>query len=255
MALLGTSLGYLAPVVLGWWLLRRPREESPHAEVPAQWPLLREAILGAQALLAFFTLANVDIVVARHVLSAAESGLYAFGLLVTKTMLFLPQFVVIVMFPSLATVHQRRRAVIRGTTAILALGAVFTLGVAVFSGIAADLLRSEKLEAVADHLWLFAVLGTLLSIIQLLVYATLARQGRRSINLVWAALAACVAAGLMTTTPTGLLTVMIAVTTALAAALGWLSLRVDAQSSDSKASVGGVVPAAANTDRDVERDE
>lgn len=177
-------------------------------------------------------------------LSDHASGLYAVGLLVAKIMLYLPQFVVIVMFPSLATAHQRRRAVIRGTSAILGLGAVCTLGVLLLAGTAADVLQSEKMQAVEGHLWLFAVLGTLLSITQLLVYATLARQGRRSIHLVWAALVVCVVAGSLTTTPTQLLSVMIGVTAVLTAALVAISLRTDAGSG----SVGSVVPAAPRAD-------
>lgn len=254
-ALFGSGLGYVAPVVLGWWVLRRPRHPSQAAtvEVPAEdsssWPVLREALHSAQALLAFFALANVDIVVARHVMGEHDSGLYAVGLLVAKIMLYLPQFVVIVMFPSLATAHERRRAVVRGTGAILALGAVCTVGVAVLAGFAADLLRSEKLEAVSGHLWLFAVLGTLLSIIQLLVYATLARRGRFSIALVWLALVVCVVAGATTGTPTGLLTVMISTSAVLTGLLVVTSLRADAGGTGSVApSVGGVVPAAPHAD-------
>lgn len=254
-ALFGSGLGYIAPVVLGWWVLRRPRsarEDAP-ADLPAEstsaWSLLRESLHSTQALLAFFALANVDIVVARHVLSDHASGLYAVGLLVAKIMLYLPQFVVIIMFPSLATAHERRRAVVRGTTAILGLGAVCALGVALLAGVAADVLRSEKLQAVEGHLWLFAVLGTLLSITQLLVYATLARRGRRSIGLVWAALIMCVVAGSTTTTATQLLGVMIGVTVALTAALAVISLRSDSSPvADSEASVGGVVPAAPEAD-------
>ncbi|CAM3492797.1 lipopolysaccharide biosynthesis protein [Nocardioides zeicaulis] len=256
-ALFGSGLGYVAPVVLGWWVLRRPRHTHGTGPVTAEpvedsspWPVLREALHSAQALLAFFALANVDIVVARHVMGEHDSGLYAVGLLVAKIMLYLPQFVVIVMFPSLATAHERRRAVVRGTGAILALGAACTLGVVLLAGVAADLLRSEKLAAVAGHLWLFAVLGTLLSIIQLLVYATLARRGRFSIALVWLALAACVAAGATTSTPTGLLTVMISTSAVLTALLVATSLRADAGSvgSGDDGSVGGVVPAAPHTD-------
>lgn len=253
MALFGSGLGYIAPVVLGWWVLRRPRRDAaPRTsttdaapDVTAPWPILRESLRSAQALLAFFALANVDIVVARHVLSDDASGLYAVGLLVAKIMLYLPQFVVIVMFPSLATSHQRRRAIIRGTTAILALGAVCTLGVLLLAGVTADVLDSEKLGAVEDHLWLFAVLGTLLSLTQLLVYATLARQGRRSIHLVWAALVVCVLAGSATTTPTQLLAVMITVTVVLTGALVVISLRSDTPGGGS---VGGVVPAAPGAD-------
>ena len=253
MALFGSGLGYIAPVVLGWWVLRRPRRDAvPRTstsdgapDVTAPWPILLESLRSARALLAFFALANVDIVVARHVLSDDASGLYAVGLLVAKIMLYLPQFVVIVMFPSLATSHQRRRAIIRGTTAILALGAVCTLGVLLLAGVTADVLDSEKLGAVEDHLWLFAVLGTLLSITQLLVYATLARQGRRSIHLVWAALVVCVLAGSATTTPTQLLAVMITVTVVLTGALVVISLRSDTPGGGS---VGGVVPAAPGAD-------
>ena len=247
-ALFGSGLGFIAPVILGWWVLRRPRAEAVprwQTEPTASGPLVREALHSAQALLAFYALASVDIVVARHVLTDHASGLYAVGLLVAKTMLYLPQFVVIVMFPSLATAHQRRRAVLRGTTAILALGATCTLGVLLLSRTAADVLHSEKMQAVEDHLWLFAVLGTLLSLIQLLVYATLARQGRRSIHLVWAALAVCVVAGAATTTPTQLLSVMIGVTAVLTAALFVTSLRSE---SSSGASVGGLVPAATRAD-------
>ncbi|MCW2736542.1 oligosaccharide flippase family protein [Nocardioides sp.] len=254
-ALLGSGLGYIAPVVLGWWILRRPREspEASPADVPGEttsaWALLRESLHSTQALLAFFALANVDIVVARHVLSDHASGLYAVGLLVAKIMLYLPQFVVIVMFPSLATAHERRRAVVRGTSAILGLGVACTLGVALLAGVAADVLRSEKLQAVEGHLWLFAVLGTLLSITQLLVYATLARQGRKSIALVWAALVVSVLAGSATSTPTQLLGVMITVTAVLTAALVAISLRSDASGgAPAGGSVGGVVPAAPGAD-------
>jgi O-antigen/teichoic acid export membrane protein len=255
-ALFGSGLGYIAPVILGWWVLRRPRTVVPDGnreesqpgwrpESTAPWPLVRETAHGAQALLAFFALASVDIIVARHVLTDEAAGLYAVGLLVAKIMLYLPQFIVIVMFPSLATPHERRRAVIRGTAAILALGAACSLGVLLLSRTAAVLLQSEKMLAVEEHLWLFAVLGTLLSIIQLLVYATLARQGRRAIQLVWAALVVCVIAGASTTTATQLLGVMIGVTAVLAAALVATSLRSD---SSSGASVSGVVPAAPRAD-------
>lgn len=254
-ALFGSGLGYIAPVVLGWWVLRRPRARSGHGApvgATAPWPILRESLHSAQALLAFFALANVDIIVARHVLSDHASGLYAVGLLVAKIMLYLPQFVVIVMFPSLATAHQRRRAVVRGTVAILALGAVCVLGVLLLAGFTADLLDSEKLRAVEGRLWLFAVLGTLLSITQLLVYATLARRGRWSIHLVWLALALCVVAGSATTTQTQLLTVMIGVTVALTGTLVVTNLRGDTSSGADGAgggsSVGGVVPAAPGTD-------
>jgi uncharacterized membrane protein len=64
-------------------------------------------------------------------------------------------------------------------------------------------------------LWMFAVLGTLLSLIQLLVYSVLARQGRRSVYAVWVALALVVGLGLATTSLVGLVTVVVLVDLAL----------------------------------------
>lgn len=230
--LIGSAIGYVVPAVLGWWLLRRPRTPTTvgHEAVDSHddWSMLREAIHGSQALLAFFALANVDIIVARHVLGGHDAGLYAMGLIVAKIMLFLPQFVIIVMFPSLATAEQRRLAVLRGTATILALGTLTTLGVLVLAGVAADVVGGTKLPAVQDRLWLFAVLGTLLSVTQLLVYAVLARRGRRSIYLVWAGLVAAVVGGSLTNSIDALLTVMIGVLATCAVLLLVISLRADA---------------------------
>jgi hypothetical protein len=47
----------------------------------------------------------------------------------------------------------------------------------------------QEYAAIQDRLWIFAVLGTVLSVIQLLVYSVVARQSRRTVYLVWAALA------------------------------------------------------------------
>ncbi len=42
-------------------------------------------------------------------------------------MLFLPQFVVVVAFPSMSTAHERRRAMVRSLTLIAGLGVLGTL--------------------------------------------------------------------------------------------------------------------------------
>ena len=228
MALFASGLGYIAPVLLGWWVLRHRRGSHDATGAPRSEGLLREALHGTQALLAFFALASVDIVVARHVLSEHDAGVYAVGLLVAKVMLYLPQFVVIVLFPSLATAEQRRRAVVRGTAMVLGLGVLATAAVALVAGPAADLLGFTALREVQGRLWLFAVLGTLTSILQLLVYAVLARRGRRSTYLVWLALVVAVAVGSLTHSIDALLAVMVVVLLACTAVLLVISLRVDA---------------------------
>ncbi len=63
--------------------------------------LWSETFHNSNALLAFFALSNVDILVARNVLGEHQAGLYAGGLILVKAVLFLPQFVVVLAFPSM----------------------------------------------------------------------------------------------------------------------------------------------------------
>ena len=58
----------------------------------------------------------------------------------------------------------------------------------------------QEYADVESRLWMFAILGTLLSMLQLLVYSVLARQGTRSALLVWAAVAAVLGASLWVST-------------------------------------------------------
>jgi len=67
---------------------------------------------------------------------------------------------------------------------------------------------------VQGRLWVFALLGTVLSSLQLVIYAVLARQSRRSAYLVWAAVAVVAAVGLQVGSLTGLV-VLVCVTDAV----------------------------------------
>ena len=226
-ALLGTTLGAFAPVVFGWWLLRRrEREPGVQSEEHGFRRVIQESFHNSQVLLAFFALSNADIVIARNVLDQHDAGLYAGGLILTKAVLFLPQFVVVVAFPSMSTVEERRRALTASLTLIAALGAAVTAGAAVLPDLALIFVGGGEFEEIAAHLWIFAILGTVLSMLQLLVYSVLARRGQRSVYFVWAAFVAVVGLGLTTHTLRGLLTVVISVDTVLLAALLAISLYV-----------------------------
>jgi small-conductance mechanosensitive channel len=79
---------------------------------------------------------------------------------------------------------------------------------------------------VEDLLWVFALLGTILAMLQLQVYAVLARQGRRTVLLVWAALVAVVVLGFQADSVASLVTTVVGVDAALLAVLTVLSLRI-----------------------------
>ena len=225
-ALLGTGIGACAPVVAGWWFLRRTREPGIHSEDHGFRRVIRESVLNSQVLLAFFALSNADIVIARNVLNEHDAGLYAGGLILTKAVLFLPQFVVVIAFPSMSTIAERRRALTGSLGLIAVVGAAATAGAVLLPQLALIFVGGDNYDEIADHLWIYAILGTVLSMLQLLVYSVLARQGKRSVFLVWAAFVTAVGLGLTTDTLRGLLTVVLTVDTLLLVALLTISLYV-----------------------------
>jgi O-antigen/teichoic acid export membrane protein len=224
-ALVGTGIGACLPVVAGWWFLRRGRELGVPTEEHGFRRVMVETFHNSHVLLAFFALSNADIVVARNVLGEHQAGLYAGGLILTKAVLFLPQFVVVIAFPSLSTAAERRRALSTSLSLVAVLGAVATAGAALLPRLALVFVGGSKYDELAGRLWVFAILGTILSMLQLLVYAVLAQQGQRAVYLVWGAFVTMVGVGLTTTDLRDLLPVVIGVDAALLAVLFLLSLR------------------------------
>ncbi len=223
-AVIGVALGACVPVVVGFIVLRRPRSDQVDGDGPKIPSLIGEVARSSQALLAFFALSNVDVIVARNVLDGHDSGLYAAGLILTKAVLFLPQFVVVVTFPAMSTPRERRRALIRGLTLVGGIGVVAIAGALLLSPLAMVFVGGGEYSEIESRLWLFAVLGTLLAMIQLLVYAVLARQGRRSVYAPWAALVLVVGLGLACDSLESLLALVVGVDGLLLAALLGISL-------------------------------
>jgi len=218
-AMVGVMIGLLLPVAVGWWALRRGREVGETSEDHTAGPILRETLISSQALLAFFVLSNLDIVVARHLLDDHDAGLYAGGLILTKAVLFLPQFVVVIAFPSMSTVAQRRAALVRSLTAVAAVGLICTLGARLLSGVTMIFVGGDAYVDIEHELWRFAVVGTLLAMLQLLIYAVLARQGTRSTYAVWVAVLGLLAASTWAHSLVGLVSAVTVVDATLCALL------------------------------------
>ncbi len=223
-AMAGVAVAMFAPVVVGWWVLRRPRDVGTSDAENERRPVSREAVASSVALLAFFVLSNVDIVIARFVLPRQDAGLYAGGLILTKAVLFLPQFVVVVAFPSMSTVAQRRRALLRSLGAGAALGAASVLGALLLPGLAMFFIGGSQYDDVRSRLWVFAVLGTVLALLQLLVYSVLARRGTGSVWITWSGVLVLAGLALTQDSVGGLLLVVTAVDAVLLLVLLALSL-------------------------------
>ena len=188
-AMLGVALGCWVPVLVGWVALRRPRVEHTHAEGHPGIDLMREVGASSQALLAFFALSNADILIARAVMSDSEAGLYASGLIMVKAILFLPQFVVVIAFPSMSKQGASRKALALALTVSAALGSCGVLATLVVPDLALLFVGGDEFAAIKDDLWKFAIVGTLLAMLQLLVYSALARRQGRAVVIIWTALA------------------------------------------------------------------
>ena len=223
-AMFGVMVAMFVPALIGWWALRRPRATGETSDTHTAALIGRETLKSSTALLAFFVLSNADIVVARNILDERQAGLYAAGLILTKAVLFLPQFVVVLAFPAMSSAELRRRILLRSLAATLGLGALCTIAAAVLSNVAMVFIGGNEYAQVESRLWLFAVLGTLLATLQLLVYSVLARQGTRSTYAVWLAIAAFTAAAPQLSTISGLLVTITAIDAVLFATLLGLSL-------------------------------
>src|SRR5262249_44205749 len=145
-------------------------------------------------------------------------GLYAAGLILAKAVLFLPQFVTVVAFPSMAS-GNRPRTFAAAVGAVVILGALATLATALLPGLALVFVGRSAYDRISSRLWIFAVLGTILACLMMVVYGLLARGGQRSVYLTWLGLVAIVGLGLTVSSISGLLTVVISVDTVLVVVL------------------------------------
>lgn len=233
-AMVGVAIGAFAPAVLGWFALRHPARTAGRVEPtaplipPPRWAkggVLREVAHNSHALLAFFALSNVDVVVARSVLGDHQSGLYAGGLILAKAVLFLPQFVVVVAFPAMAEVGATRGRHLKGLGVVLAIGAVATAGAWLVAPLAIVFIGGSAYAALEPLVWGFALLGTLLAMIQLMVYSVVARQNQRAVYVLWAGLVTVLVLAPVVGSVLFLLTAVVVVDAVVLATLVSLSAR------------------------------
>ncbi len=198
MAIEPTAAGALVGIAVclvvagvGCWLVARPPLWP--AELQTLGASVRSTVASGGMLLGFVLLTNADVFLARHVLPAQQSGLYAAGAVFTKIAFWLPQFVPLVAFPALTDPRRRRGAVRLGLLAVVGCGAVLVAGVAVWSRLAVAIVAGEQYAALSPWVPWFTALGALLAVAQLLVYAHLASGDRLTTVIVWAILVAYVA--------------------------------------------------------------
>ncbi|MEJ2859352.1 MULTISPECIES: lipopolysaccharide biosynthesis protein [unclassified Saccharothrix] len=181
--LAGAALGTVASTTIGWLTCGRP---GPSRFARAD---VREVLHAGQALLAVVVLVNLDLLLARHVLPATESGEYAVGAVLTKIAYWLPHAIAVTLLPRLARQEGSGQALRTALLVCAALDSAVVLGAAVFGPTATRLIGGKSYVDSALPLWIFALTGTLLALAQLLLYARIAGRDRKATLLVWLAVA------------------------------------------------------------------
>ncbi len=137
----------------------------------------------------------------------------------TKVAFWLPQGVGVVLLPRLADETRRRQLLPAALALVGALGAVLTLATAALGSSALPLLGGAAYgDTLGAATWLFAALGTLLALAQLLLYSGIAASDRLAVGAVWVA-AAGEAVVVSALAAAGRLTVVSVVATATLTAL------------------------------------
>ncbi|GAA2061726.1 polysaccharide biosynthesis protein [Williamsia deligens] len=185
-ALLATMIGAVAAVGL---VVSQVRSLVTHTD-DAGLPRLsaRSVMHASQVQLVLVTATSIDLLLSRVVLSENDSGVYALGTVAAKVAYWLPQAVGLVVFPRLADA-QRSAAALRGAVLVLlGLSAVTSIGAAV-GGPLVPIVIGTDYRPVAGLLWLFAIAGGAMAVLQVALLAAIARNRTRVATIPWVVLA------------------------------------------------------------------
>ncbi len=190
--LVGAALGVTAAAAVA--VLRDLRRIRAAAGDPTPLrALLVEAAHAAHGHGAFLLVTSIDVLLARHVLSGADAGTYAAGSVVTRATLWLPQAVAVLMFASFTDHHRHRRAYAQAVALVALIGTVTVTGVLVLGRLAVSIVAGARYHVLDTSIWLYAVLGVSLAVLQLSIVAGLALRRPGRIALIWAVAAADIA--------------------------------------------------------------
>ena len=181
-ALTGTAVGAVLAAA-GLSVALRPRSgAAPAGAADGFWSELR---LAGGGMLGLLVLGALDLLMARHLLAGEASGRYAAGALVARACFWAPQFVAVLVLPRLAAGH--RHVALRAAAVVAGLGVLATTVAAVVPAALVTLVFGPEYAALVHRLGLFALAGSLLALVQLLLYSGIATGGGRVAGLVWVA--------------------------------------------------------------------
>jgi O-antigen/teichoic acid export membrane protein len=192
----GTPLGTMAGLAVGTALgaiigriVVAPLAAAPRGRLDG---FFGESAHATHALLALFVLTNIDVLLARALLTPDEAGIYGVGAVIAKVAFWLPQFVGVVAFPRFADAR-RGRATVISLIAVATIGALVVAGTALLPGLVVAFVGGAAYVSLVPLAWLFAAIGATFALAQALLLTRLAIDDRRAVIAVWAAAAILIA--------------------------------------------------------------
>jgi O-antigen/teichoic acid export membrane protein len=183
-ALVATLAGECLALGYGLLALRPTTAASPR--LPGSHPWLTAADMGWSSLAigGLFLFTTVDLFLARHYLTGADSGGYVAAATIGKTLLALPAAALAAAYPRLVGVGRgpgRGPEIRRTGIVVTGLAVVAALLVAAFPQAVLDLLYGDAFDSQADLVRILALIAGASSIVSVSTYALLAVGSRLSL--------------------------------------------------------------------------
>lgn len=173
------------------WYARRRADAAAGVDATAgageQTPTIGSVLLASQAQLVLVALSSMDLVLTRMLLDETEAGRYALGAVATKAAFWLPQAVGVVLYPRMAHPVHSAKAVRATLGALTAIGA-FVVAAAAVAAPLAPLTVGAAYAPITGRLWLFALDGALLAVLQGALLAAIAGSRTRQATTAWVGL-------------------------------------------------------------------
>ncbi|MFE3441461.1 polysaccharide biosynthesis protein [Nocardia sp. NPDC059180] len=142
----------------------------------------------AQVQAALMALSSADLIVVRIVLDEDDASRYALGTMATKIAFWLPAAVGMVLYPRMAQPGHSAGAIRSALAVLSGIGAVAVLGAAVAAPLA-PLFAGEDYAPIQGLLWLFALHGAVLAVLQGALLSAIAVDRTALAALAWLGLA------------------------------------------------------------------
>jgi O-antigen/teichoic acid export membrane protein len=157
---------------------------EPATKTVGVLPVLR----AVQVQAALMALSSVDLIVVRIVLDEVDASRYSLGTIATKIAFWLPQAVGVVLYPRMAQPTHSARAIRDALSVLSVIGVVAVLGAALAAPLA-PLFAGADYAPIQGLLWLFALHGAILAVLQGALLSAIAVERTALAAVTWIGLA------------------------------------------------------------------